>query len=88
MSDFGQTIASGQVLANYEKSHGYLFVMNKERTNSLVLGFDLGSTAYPGWTCQAKKGNKRAEKLCLSLGGKNKYESEGCVIGACYEYTL
>ncbi|MBR3899847.1 MAG: hypothetical protein IKJ44_06215, partial [Elusimicrobiaceae bacterium] len=68
--------------------YGYIHITNKTGVNTLVLGFDFGVDYYTGWTCQAKQGDKRAERLCLSLGGTNKVANGGCVIGACYEYKL
>ncbi len=82
-------LASGSILTNAGSRYGYVHIINKTGVNTLVLGFDFGATGYyTGWTCQAKQGDKRAERLCLSLGGTNKVANGGCVIGACYEYKL
>ncbi len=82
-------LSSGLQLDNAGDRYGYLIIRNKDSSNSLVMGFDVGAIDYyQGWTCQAKQGNKRAEKLCLSLGGTNKRENSGCVIGACSEWKL
>jgi len=82
-------LSSGLQLDNGGDRYGYLYIRNKDSSNNLVMGFDVGAVDYyQGWTCQAKQGNKRAEKLCLSLGGTNKIANGGCVIGACYEYKL
>ena len=85
----GIILSSGFLLTNGGDTYKYLHIQNKEKTNSLVIGFDNGELDYyEGWTCQAKHGNKRAEKLCLSLGGTHARESSVCILGKCMEYEL